>query len=126
MKWPCCIFAAKMSLIPFRANTMRFFFNQIGLIAIFLVASLTAMSQEATQEVISTTHAITIPLSQKNRTNEILLPERGDSKEKVASTFGEPKSKQKPSGTPPISRWYYSSFTVYFEYNHVIHSTVKH
>ncbi len=126
MKWPCCIFAAKMSLIPFRANTMRLFFNQIGLTAVFLLTYYTAIAQEATQEVISTTHAITIPLAQKNQANEILLPERGDSKEKVAATFGDPESKQKPSGTPPISRWHYSTFTVYFEYNHVIHSTVKH
>ena len=125
MKWPCCFFAAKIALIPFRAITMRFFFNQIGLVTVFLLTSHVALAQEATQEVITTTHAITIPLSNKNRASEILLPERGDSKEKVESTFGEPQSRQKPRGTPPISRWNYSSFTVFFEYDHVIHSTAK-
>ena len=126
MKWPCCFFAAKIALIPFRAILMRFFFNQIGLVTIFLLISHVVFAQEATQEVITTNHSITIPLSKKDRVSEIMLPERGDNKEKVESTFGEPESKQKPRGNPPISSWSYSSFKVYFEYNHVIHSTVKH
>jgi hypothetical protein len=124
MKWPCCFFAAKIPLIPLRTILMRFIINQISLAAVLLLTSHTVLGQ-ATQEVITTKHAITLPLSEKSRSHEILLPERGDSKEQVESTFGMPDTKQKPRGNPPISRWNYSSFTVFFEYNHVIHSTAK-
>jgi len=42
----------------------------------------------------------------------------------VSQTLGEPDTKQAPVGTPPITRWTYSTQTVYFEQNRVIHSVV--
>lgn len=53
-------------------------------------------------------------------------PSRGLSMDKVASVWGEPQNRQSPVGDPPISRWEYSGFIVYFEYQHVIHAVQKH
>ena len=52
-------------------------------------------------------------------------PNRGMEMESVESTWGAPNSKRAPIGEPPIARWEYSDFVVYFEYSHVIHSVTK-
>ena len=49
-------------------------------------------------------------------------PTRGMSQERVVKEFGEPSSKEGPVGDPPISRWDYGEFAVYFEGNLVLHS----
>ncbi len=51
-------------------------------------------------------------------------PTRGMSQEQVLSRFGEPNSKKSAVGDPPISRWDYNGFSVYFEYNTVLHSLI--
>ena len=38
----------------------------------------------------------------------------------VVNKFGEPDNRAPEVGKPPIARWYYSSYTVYFEYERVI------
>ena len=53
-------------------------------------------------------------------------PDRGQSMDKVESIWGQPQSKQGAVGDPPISRWEYSDFIVYFEYQRVIHAVQKH
>ena len=52
-------------------------------------------------------------------------PTRGMSEASVEAKFGSPKSKQAAVGEPPISRWEYENFVVYFEYDKVIHAVVK-
>jgi len=52
-------------------------------------------------------------------------PKRGMSMKTVASTWGQPSAKRNAIGEPPITRWEYSSFVVYFEYSHVIHAVAK-
>lgn len=52
-------------------------------------------------------------------------PARGQSMDGVESTWGAPQAKQSPIGDPPISRWEYPGFIVYFEYQHVIHAVQK-
>ena len=49
-------------------------------------------------------------------------PSRGMSEASVESRFGAPMAKVDPVGDPPISRWEYADFIVYFEYDRVIHS----
>jgi hypothetical protein len=49
-------------------------------------------------------------------------PARGASKAQVEKQFGEPTQRVAAVGNPPISSWVYPGFTVYFEYDHVIHS----
>jgi hypothetical protein len=52
-------------------------------------------------------------------------PTRGMSMQKVAASWGDPVSKSPAVGQPPITRWEYAGFTVYFEYEHVIHAVMK-
>jgi hypothetical protein len=53
------------------------------------------------------------------------MPARGMSMDKVQSRFGAPAQKLAAVGQPPITRWEYPSYVVYFEHQHVIHSVVK-
>lgn len=52
-------------------------------------------------------------------------PKSGATMSDVTARFGEPKERFAAVGSPPISRWIYDNYTVYFEHNHVIHTVVK-
>lgn len=52
-------------------------------------------------------------------------PSRGMTMARVESRFGAPSAKGTPVGEPPITRWDYPGFVVYFEYDHVIHAVVR-
>ena len=54
-----------------------------------------------------------------------IAPARGMTMNQVASKFGAPVTKVPAVGNPPISRWEYPGFVVYFERDHVIHSVVS-
>lgn len=56
--------------------------------------------------------------------SDVATPTRGMSMDQVASKFGAPATKVPAVGKPPISRWEYPGFIVYFEHTHVIHSVV--
>jgi hypothetical protein len=43
----------------------------------------------------------------------------------VESTFGAPEAKVAPVGDPPITRWEYKDFVVFFEYDRVIHTVIR-
>jgi hypothetical protein len=49
-------------------------------------------------------------------------PVPGNTMTAVEARFGAPASRSGPIGKPPISRWDYADFIVYFEYDHVVHS----
>ncbi len=49
-------------------------------------------------------------------------PKRGSSMASVEASFGPPATRSTAVGQPPITRWDYAGFSVYFEYNHVVHS----
>lgn len=49
-------------------------------------------------------------------------PARGMSMDKVEATFGAPTRRQPAVGEPPITRWEYPGFVVYFEHHLVIHT----
>lgn len=52
----------------------------------------------------------------------IELPARGASMAVVEARFGAPAERHAAIGKPPITRWDYKGFTVYFEYQHVVHA----
>lgn len=64
---------------------------------------------------------LTVP-DQPKETFSVTLPGRGMPMESVLQQFGEPEEKHEQVGTPPISRWVYKKFTVYFEDSYVIHA----
>ena len=49
-------------------------------------------------------------------------PKSGLSMAAVESTYGAPSQRHAAVGEPPITRWDYSEFSVYFEHELVIHS----
>ena len=51
-------------------------------------------------------------------------PTNGQSMDRVRQNFGAPIEEVPAVGEPPISRWRYDDFTVFFEYNLVINSVV--
>lgn len=58
------------------------------------------------------------------------LPRRGSTMTQVQSRYGEPQHKHAPVGGgrpehPPITRWDYPEFSVYFEHSHVVNSVVR-
>ncbi len=52
-------------------------------------------------------------------------PTRGMTQASVESKYGSPVSVQAAVGEPPITRWIYADFVVFFEYDRVIHAVVK-
>jgi hypothetical protein len=58
------------------------------------------------------------------RESDVATPARGMTMDQVATKFGAPVTKVPAVGKPPISRWQYPGFVVYFESEHVIHSVV--
>lgn len=52
-------------------------------------------------------------------------PTRGMSQASVEAEYGAPASVKAPVGDPPITRWEYADFIVYFEYDKVIHAVRK-
>ena len=53
-------------------------------------------------------------------------PRRGMSMANVEARYGAPTARVAAIGDPPISRWEYPGFVVYFEYDHVVHAVVRH
>ncbi|TWI53401.1 hypothetical protein IQ22_02615 [Pseudomonas duriflava] len=68
---------------------------------------------------------ISIPISQQGD-QRIVLPRPGESQSAVLERFGLPDEEHPAVGNPPITRWDYRTFSVYFENKHVINSVRDH
>jgi hypothetical protein len=55
-----------------------------------------------------------------NSADGIPRPDRGARMAEVRSRYGEPANIMDAVGKPPITRWAYPNYTVYFEYDRVI------
>ena len=49
-------------------------------------------------------------------------PARGKSMANVEARYGAPTTRSNAVGRPPITRWDYPEFAVFFEFDHVVHS----
>jgi hypothetical protein len=89
-------------------------------VAAVLAAGLTGLGSAGSvrAETIATDTGIAVKQS------DVAAPTRGMSMDQVASKFGAPVAKVPAVGRPPISRWEYPGFVVYFEREHVIHSVI--
>ena len=52
-------------------------------------------------------------------------PTRGTTQASVEARYGAPQRADEAVGDPPISKWHYEKFVVYFEYDRVIHAVLK-
>ena len=58
------------------------------------------------------------------RPSDIARPSGGMTMKTVEERFGAPQERHPAIGTPPITRWDYPAFAVFFEKNLVIHAVV--
>jgi hypothetical protein len=56
------------------------------------------------------------------RDSGIPKPKRGVTMSQVEAKFGQPVTKHDAVGQPPITRWDYPGFSVFFEHDRVIHA----
>jgi hypothetical protein len=54
--------------------------------------------------------------------SSVATPARGSTMSQVETQYGAPQSKHDAVGKPPITRWDYANFSVYFENSRVIHA----
>ncbi|SDS04336.1 hypothetical protein SAMN05216271_1026 [Halopseudomonas sabulinigri] len=69
---------------------------------------------------------LSIPVGEQSSAQATSLPQRGASFDAVLRGWGEPAKRHAAVGQPPITRWDYNGFSVYFEYSHVIDSVRQH
>lgn len=67
-----------------------------------------------------------IPLGEQGDPQLTQLPQTGESRRSVLERFGLADQEHAPVGQPPITRWDYREFSVYFEYDHVVNSVRHH
>ena len=73
--------------------------------------------------------ADTLLIQRTQAASQADLPRRGASMASVEARFGAPATKHAPIGggsasTPPITRWDYPTFSVYFENSHVVNAVL--
>jgi hypothetical protein len=56
------------------------------------------------------------------RDSSVAKPKRGVTMSQVEAKFGPPVTKHDSVGQPPITRWDYAGFSVFFEHDRVIHA----
>jgi len=96
------------------ANNLR----AVSIIATLFCFSLPLVTQAET---------ILLPVArQGDYLGDVKRPAKGQTQERIRSQFGEPETIGAAKGNPPISRWDYVDFSVYFESGVVIHSVLKH
>ena len=66
-----------------------------------------------------------LPMQMERELIDIRLPTRGMRKKMVESEFGHPINIRAAVGEPPISSWVYDEYTVYFEFEWVLHSVLN-
>jgi hypothetical protein len=70
---------------------------------------------------------VIIPLGQQGEARPgVQLPLLGQQMERVEAHFGKPDGVHPAVGDPPVTRWDYPDFSVYFERETVIHSVRHH
>lgn len=82
----------------------------------FLAGTLVAQAQERRDVLL---------IDRVHAQNELSMPQRGSSMSAVEQRFGEPEIRHNAVGAPPITKWTYADFTVYFEGQWVIDSVAN-
>jgi outer membrane protein assembly factor BamE (lipoprotein component of BamABCDE complex) len=72
-----------------------------------------------------TAEEIKIPVGQQGKGAGIIVPYKGMKQKEVREAYGEPMTVHATVGEPPITRWDYPRFSVFFEYQATIHAVVR-
>jgi hypothetical protein len=79
------------------------------------------LSQSAAAEVLLIDSIDSAPI---NSEEGVPRPTRSMTMDQVSQRFGQPTATHAAVGDPPITRWDYPSYSVFFEYNHVLTSVL--
>lgn len=60
------------------------------------------------------------------RDSNVERPTRGMTMTAVEARFGTPADRHAAVGKPPITRWDYGDFSVFFEFDRVVHAVALH
>jgi hypothetical protein len=69
---------------------------------------------------VATAETIVVDDQVQVRDSGVAKPKRGVTMTQVEAKFGAPVTKHDAVGLPPITRWDYASFSVFFEHDRVI------
>ncbi len=70
-------------------------------------------------------YADVLPMPLSNNVDQSAdTPKLGIDMQKVEAQYGEPIQRMDAVGEPPITRWIYPTFTVFFEHDKVLHSVI--
>ena len=72
------------------------------------------------------TDELKIPVGSQAIAHAGPLPPHGMLMPRVRAGWGEPSLVHDAVGQPPITRWDYADFSVYFEHDHVVHAVAHH
>ncbi len=75
--------------------------------------------------VFGTAQAETLEMDSMSASSGDARPTRGMTQNSVQSKYGSPVTTRVPVGDPPITRWEYQDFVVFFEYDRVIHAVIR-
>lgn len=90
-----------------------------------VIAALAAAAASAQNAYVETTRGTVLHVPADTHVNTpATLPDRSMSKAAVRRQFGPPERSFAPVGDPPITRWDYPGFRVFFEYDLVLHTVV--
>jgi hypothetical protein len=87
----------------------------------------TVLATLATSLLAAASHADTLLLDgiDVDRQTADSRPKAGMSMTAVESSYGTPAQRRSAVGEPPITRWDYPAFSVYFEHDRVIHAVAR-
>ncbi|WP_260291689.1 hypothetical protein [Sedimenticola hydrogenitrophicus] len=88
---------------------------------LLLIAALSSVAPLAPADVLLVD---AIKQAPANSSEGLVRPRPGQTMEAVRVRFGEPEQELPWVGEPPITRWIYGDFTVYFENEYVINTVV--
>lgn len=88
-----------------------------------------ALSLAAMLPLTASADELTVGAGETNTPAAVSLPKKGELKSAVLKAYGEPQQKHAPVGGeapthPPITRWDYAGFSVFFERDHVVDTVV--
>jgi len=72
-----------------------------------------------------TANADVLLIEEVRQSERMELPTNGMKQADVRARFGEPASAHAPVGDPPITRWDYDGWSVYFEYDLVLFTVLQ-
>jgi hypothetical protein len=84
-----------------------------------VLACLSALAGTAVAETIVVDDQVMV------REANVKTPARGMSMRSVEERFGAPATRHATVGQPPITRWDYETFSVFFEHDKVIHAVAR-